>query len=97
MRADFLARFEEHFSDGGFKRIMTGGFTCYNHHYGYAPTFTGPGHVNLYGDDPSFHGIIGNDWYDRELERVYTALQIQKLWVALTELTAWMILRLSTV
>ena len=39
MRADF-DRFEEHFSDGGFKRIMTGGFTRYDHHYGYAPTFT---------------------------------------------------------
>ena len=83
MRADFLARFEEHFSDGGFKRIMTGGFTCYDHHYGYAPTFTGPGHASIYtGTTPSFHGIIGNDWYDRELGKsVYCASDSEALGV----------------
>lgn len=67
MRADFLTRFEDHFTDGGFKRIMNGGFTCYDHHYGYAPTFTGPGHASIYtGTTPSVHGIIANDWFVRD-------------------------------
>ena len=75
MRADFLTRFEDHFTDGGFKRIMNGGFTCYDHHYGYAPTFTGPGHASIYtGTTPSVHGIIANDWFVRDKDTtVYCA------------------------
>ena len=68
MRADFIARFDEHFSDGGFKRVVGGGFTCLDHQYGYSPTLTGPGHASIFtGTSPSIHGIIANDWYDREL------------------------------
>ncbi|MEZ4900161.1 MAG: alkaline phosphatase family protein, partial [Saprospiraceae bacterium] len=36
-------------------------------HYNYNGTLTGPGHASIYtGTTPSRHGIIGNDWYDRE-------------------------------
>ena len=67
MRSDFIARFDDHFTDGGFKRVINGGFSCLDHHYGYSPTFTGPGHASIFtGTTPAIHGITANDWYDRE-------------------------------
>ena len=42
------------------------GFACRDHHFGYAPTYTGPGHASIYtGTTPTVHGILGNDWYER--------------------------------
>ncbi len=66
MRADYLYRFWNDFGEGGFKRIVEGGFVCADHHFGYAPTYTGPGHASIFtGTTPAYHGIIANDWYDR--------------------------------
>ena len=68
MRADYLYRFSDHFCDGGFARVIDGGFSCNDHHFGYAPTFTGPGHASIFtGTTPAIHGIVANDWYDRDL------------------------------
>src|SRR6218665_660329 len=54
---------------------MNQGFNCRNNHYHYASTLTGPGHAAVYtGSVPAANGIIGNDWYDRFLNRtVYVA------------------------
>lgn len=74
MRSDYLTRFgvwddaasPATFGEGGFRRMVEEGFTCRDHHFGYAPTYTGPGHASIYtGTTPKVHGIIGNDWYDR--------------------------------
>ena len=74
MRADYLSRFgawedassPATFGEGGFRRMVEEGFTCRDHHFGYAPTYTGPGHASIYtGTTPTVHGIVGNDWYDR--------------------------------
>ncbi|WP_318343048.1 alkaline phosphatase PafA [Flagellimonas baculiformis] len=68
MRYDYLTRFWAQYGEGGFKRLVNQGFNCKNHHYNYAPTSTGPGHASVYtGTTPATHGIIGNDWYDKEL------------------------------
>lgn len=74
MRYDYLTRYAEDYS-GGLKRLQQRGFSCQNTHYGYAPTYTGPGHASVYtGTTPAVHGIIGNDWYDRALGKaVYCA------------------------
>lgn len=67
MRADYLYRYWNDFGEGGFKRLVAGGFVCGDHHFGYAPTYTGPGHASIFtGTTPAFHGIIANDWYDRQ-------------------------------
>ena len=67
MRQDYLWRYYDRFSEDGFKRIVTQGFQFKNAHYNYKGTLTGPGHASIYtGTTPSRHGIIGNDWYDRE-------------------------------
>ncbi len=75
MRYDYLTRFENKYGDGGFKRMMNDGFNCKNNHFNYVPTYTGPGHTSIYtGATPKYHGIISNDWYDKELkEWVYCA------------------------
>ncbi|MEM9077891.1 MAG: alkaline phosphatase PafA [Bacteroidota bacterium] len=66
MRYDYLTRFWGHYSEGGFKRLVKEGFNCKNHHFNYAPTSTGPGHASVYtGTTPATHGIIGNNWYDK--------------------------------
>ncbi|MEH6748350.1 MAG: alkaline phosphatase PafA [Maribacter arcticus] len=75
MRYDYLTRFYDHFGKDGFKRLVEEGFNCKNNHFNYAPTSTGPGHTSVYtGATPSVHGIIGNNWYDKELDAdVYCA------------------------
>ena len=75
MRYDYLTRFWNHYGEGGFKRLAGQGYNCKNHHFNYAPTSTAPGHTSVYtGTTPRTHGIIGNNWYDKELDAsVYCA------------------------
>jgi len=73
MRFDYLTRFYHRYGEGGFKRLMNEGFQFKNNHFNYIPTFTGPGHASVYtGTYPAIHGVIANDWYDKEIkESVY--------------------------
>lgn len=75
MRYDYLTRFWNQYGEGGFKRLVNEGFNCKNNHFNYAPTSTGPGHTSVYtGTTPSIHGVIGNNWFDKESgEDVYCA------------------------
>ena len=75
MRYDYLTRFYDQYGQDGFKRLVEQGFNCKNNHFNYAPTSTGPGHTSVYtGTTPSVHGIIGNNWYDKQLDAsVYCA------------------------
>ncbi|MFT4612070.1 MAG: putative AlkP superfamily pyrophosphatase or phosphodiesterase [Glaciecola sp.] len=75
MRYDYLTRFESKYGDGGFKRMINEGFNCKNNHFNYIPTYTGPGHASVYtGTTPKNHGVIGNNWYDKEIkDMVYCA------------------------
>jgi predicted AlkP superfamily pyrophosphatase or phosphodiesterase len=75
MRWDFLYRFENRYSSGGFKRLVREGFSCDNAYIPYAQTVTAAGHSTVYtGSVPAISGIMGNDWYDRSLiKSVYCA------------------------
>ena len=75
MRYDYLMRFYNKYGEGGFKRMMSEGFNCKNNHFNYVPTYTGPGHASVFtGTTPKYHGIIANNWYDKEIkETVYCA------------------------
>ncbi|UNZ00472.1 alkaline phosphatase family protein [Zhouia spongiae] len=75
MRYDYLPRFWNRYGEGGFKRMIAEGFNCKNNHFNYVPTYTGPGHASVYtGTTPAFHGIIANDWYDKNIDKsVYCA------------------------
>ena len=64
---EYLYRYQQHFTEGGFNRFLLKGTNCRNTQYNYIPTFTGPGHASIYtGTTPNNHGIVGNDWYDRK-------------------------------
>ncbi|MBK5278932.1 MAG: alkaline phosphatase family protein, partial [Bacteroidia bacterium] len=79
MRQEYLYRFESKFGEGGFKRMMRDGFMLKNAHYNYAPTYTGPGHASVYtGTTPAVHGIIGNDWYDKELKKMVNCVEDER-------------------
>ncbi len=70
MRYDYLTRFYNKYADDGFRRLLTEGFSLENAHFSYIPTYTAPGHASIYtGTTPSVHGIIGNNWYDKELKK----------------------------
>lgn len=65
MRWDYLYRFQERYTEDGFKRLMRDGFNCENTQINYLPTFTAPGHASIYtGSVPAFHGIVANNWWD---------------------------------
>lgn len=67
MRYDYIYRFWNQFDDNGFKKLVNEGYFLRNTHYNYTPTYTGPGHASIFtGTTPSVHGIIGNNWYNKE-------------------------------
>src|SRR5580765_8361266 len=79
MRQEYLYRFENKFGQNGFKRLINGGFMLTNAHYNYVPTFTGPGHASIYtGTTPAVHGIIGNEWWDKNLKKVVNCVEDEK-------------------
>ena len=70
MRYDYLTRFDAKYGNGGFKRLINDGFNCKNNHFNYIPTYTGPGHASVYtGTTPKYHGIIANNWFDKEKKK----------------------------
>lgn len=75
MRQEYFYKYQDRYTEGGFKRILREGFVMKNAHYNYIPTYTGPGHASVYtGATPATHGIIANNWYVRSLGRsIYCA------------------------
>ncbi len=72
MRWDYLYRYYNSYApDGGFKRLLAGGYSCENTFIPYAQTVTAVGHSTVYtGSVPAFTGIVANEWYDKEKDRV---------------------------
>ena len=70
MRWDFLYRYYDRYSKGGFKRLMNDGFSCEQTFIPYCPTVTAAGHACIYtGSVPAIHGIAGNNFYDYTANR----------------------------
>ena len=78
MRYDYLTRLSNKFSEDGFNRLINQGFNCTNNHYNHVPTVTGPGHSSIAtGSTPSINGVVGNSWYDRNIEKeIYCATDL---------------------
>lgn len=50
---------------------MNNGYNCDNTMVPYAPTVTACGHTCVYtGSVPNIHGIVGNYWWDKSLNKV---------------------------
>jgi predicted AlkP superfamily pyrophosphatase or phosphodiesterase len=66
-RYDYLERYGDLFVRGGLRRLMQDGASWTQANYDHMPTYTAPGHATLLtGTWPSEHGIIANDWFDRD-------------------------------
>ena len=66
MHPDYIERYWDKFSDGGFKRIYSGGFICANHHVNNLVQRPAIGMATLStGTTPSRHGIVSDSWMDR--------------------------------
>lgn len=64
MRWDYLDRYYNQFTEGGFRRMIDQGFSCNNCLINYVPTVTAIGHTSVYtGTTPAFHGICGNNFF----------------------------------
>ncbi|MGC4103041.1 alkaline phosphatase PafA [Ferruginibacter sp.] len=70
MRWDYLYRYNELYGNGGFKRLLKEGFSAENTLIPYLPTYTAVGHTCIYtGSVPAVAGIVGNNWYDRSINK----------------------------
>ena len=64
-RGDYLTHFRPYFGPDGFNRLLSGAVYADCHHR-HSYTKTGPGHASLLtGVHADVHGIIANDWRDR--------------------------------
>ncbi|GAM59767.1 alkaline phosphatase [Vibrio ishigakensis] len=71
LRGDLLERYKHNFGEGGFRYLMDEGTYYTNANYEHGNTETIVGHVSLAtGAPPAVHGMVGNVWYDRSLERL---------------------------
>ncbi len=66
MRWDYLYRFYDRYSEGGFKKLLANGYNFQNAQIPSAPSVTSSGHASIYtGTVAAIHGITGNDWIER--------------------------------
>lgn len=71
MRWDYLYRYQQRYTEGGFKRLLTEGYSCKNTRLPYIPSVTAIGHTCIYtGSVPTIHGIAGNNFY-KDGKKVY--------------------------
>jgi len=74
-RYDYLVRFRDSYH-AGLARLWKQGAVFSNAHYEHFPTVTAIGHSTLLsGALPTTSGIVGNEWYDRELGKQVTSVE----------------------
>lgn len=67
MRGDLLSRYQDKWGKSGFNYLINHGIWYTNAFHPHARTTTCAGHATIStGTTPAFHGIIGNNWYDRK-------------------------------
>ena len=71
LRADYITRFESHYS-GGLRWLLERGAYFADASYRHSRTVTGAGHATIAtGMHPSTHGIVGNSWREAGKGEVY--------------------------
>jgi len=66
MRYDYIHRYWDKFSEGGFKLLVNEGAFCKNARYNYLLTQAYPGIATIStGANPMVHGVISNKWYSK--------------------------------
>lgn len=75
-RGDYLERYRDQFSEGGFRLFLDRGAYFTDCNYDYANTRTAPGHATLFtGTYTSGHGIIANEWWDPQKKKRVTSVE----------------------
>ena len=75
MRYDYLTRMWDRFGDSGFRRLVSEGSSFSNARYDYLINQSAPGYATIFtGTNPSAHGIISDQWYDRLRDDMQTAV-----------------------
>ena len=63
MRWDYLTRYADLYTEGGFRRLMRDGYNCNRTFINYIPAITAVSHTSVYtGTVPAINGIVGNDF-----------------------------------
>jgi predicted AlkP superfamily pyrophosphatase or phosphodiesterase len=63
-RYDYIDKYWDNFSEGGFKRLINEGTFCKNASYDFFFTQSAPAHATIVtGTNPRMHGIIADNWY----------------------------------
>jgi len=76
MRWDYLYRYYDRYGNGGFRRMLSEGFTCNNTFISHLPSYTAVGHATIFtGSVPAIHGITGNDWIDQVTGRSWYCVE----------------------
>lgn len=84
MRADYLMRYGDLYH-GGLARFRREGAWFTQGHVQHALTYTAPGHASAAtGTHPSHHGIVANEWFDRERGEPTISVEDSKVQPALT-------------
>src|ERR1700688_2883902 len=72
MRGDYVDKFQQQWT-GGLKRLVDEGAWFHEAAYPYGSTETCVGHATIStGAFPATHGMIGNEWWDREQQKEVT-------------------------
>jgi predicted AlkP superfamily pyrophosphatase or phosphodiesterase len=72
MRGDYIDKFQQQWT-GGLKRLVNEGAWFHEAAYPYGATETCVGHSTIStGAFPASHGMIGNEWWDREQQKDVT-------------------------
>ncbi len=75
LRADYVERFSHQWSSG-LRRLLAEGAWFRQAEYPYYNTVTCAGHATIgTGAMPSVHGMVMNDWWDRDSEKVVTCTE----------------------
>ena len=75
LRADYVERFSQQWSKG-LRRLLDEGAWFRQAEYPYYNTVTCAGHATIgTGVMPSVHGMVMNDWWDRDVQKVVTCTE----------------------
>ena len=75
-RADYLERYRDQFTTGGFSLFLNNGANFTDCNYDYANTRTAPGHATLFtGAYSNGHGIAANEWWDPQKKKMVTSVE----------------------
>jgi hypothetical protein len=75
-RGDYLERYRDQFTTGGFSLFLNNGANFTDCNYDYANTRTAPGHATLFtGAYSNGHGIAANEWWDPQKKKMVTSVE----------------------